>query len=114
MPCWNKIETTLDLKNPNLDMLRAALENLGFAVGTPEYARQFDASLVADHYGNRVSIRVKTDGTVVIGGPNGAAPEHVNAVKRAYSTQIVLAASKRFGWNVKKVSERQMMAQRRF
>jgi len=94
MPCdtiqTNQVE--FNLEHTDINLLKAALESLGFNVRQPSNGR-----LV---FYNSSSSGSFHDG--LLDTQSSFGEFDVNAVKRAYSEQIIKATSKRFGWDLKK------------
>ena len=117
MPCWTVAKSEVKLAGMNPELLKAALAALGFKVNESEYSKRFNASLSADRFSDGTSGVVSLDGTVTVNASSRATDalgKVVNEVKRAYSVQVVQAASKKFGWNVKQTSENKFAVTRRF
>jgi hypothetical protein len=101
MPCWEVRRMTLELEAADRDLLRAAIQALGYDV------RQQGAQMVvALDEGDAViegsSIRVPAGSEVV-----------VNQIKQAYSRQVLTAAAKRFGWQVNTAQTNHLTLKRR-
>jgi len=116
MPCWTKVSSKIELKNPNRELLEKALAELGYKISTAEYAARFDAILTADNFDTQTSVILKADGTVTLTGARAGAQlgEHVNALKRSYAAQVVEASARKFGWQVAKKEEGRFQLVRRY
>lgn len=123
MPCWTVQQSEVKLSGLNPEFLKAALLALGFRVNDAEYSARFDASITADRFTDHTSVVVHNDGRVTVNAasardwgsltqPDLAAV--TNEVKRAYAVQVVHAAAKKFGWNMKQTSETKFAVTRRF
>lgn len=94
MPCWTITTVKLELKNASLDLLKKALEaqgkqniyvNTAMGIVTWGYGR--------DGYNKntgQISVQTKSDG---------------NAIRRAYSAEVVKKTASRFGWQVQQSGE---------
>lgn len=114
MPCWTVAKSEVKLEKMNPELLQGALRASGFEVWT----RPNDVSLSAyrydaNGYSNRVDVNVAVDGTVTLSTRGGDLAKITNEVKRAYSVQVVQAASRKFGWNVKQTGEFKYAVQKR-
>ena len=117
MPCWTVNSNEVKLAGLNPAFLKTALLQLGFKVNDAKYSKQFDASLTADRFSDDTSVMVKLDGTVTVNVSAWSKTDLTtlqNQVKRAYSTVVVHAAAKKFGWNLKQQAESKFQVQRRF
>lgn len=116
MPCWTVAKSEVKLQGLNPEFLRAALTALGFSINTAEYSQRRGYSFSADRFSDGVSVVIALDGTVSVNASERATDltKLGNEVKRAYSVQVVQAASKRFGWSLKQTSENKYAVQRRF
>lgn len=116
MPCWTVAKSEVKLSGLNPEFLKHALTALGFRVNDAEYSKRFNASLTADRFSDGTSVVVALDGTVTVNasGRAGDLTALANEVKRAYSVQVVQAASRKFGWNLKQQSENKFAVSRRF
>jgi len=91
MPCYTITTVKLVLTNANLDLLKKAIEGMGYVV---------------DRYGEKLFWRNgsydKVKGTLnLVGGTE----EQGNAIRRAYSTEVLKKNATKFGWQLKKVKE---------
>lgn len=98
MPCDSITTSVVDLGKAQPDLLEAAL--------------------------NSLNLRARRDGHIVYFGWNESydaqtgqlrvnSTRDVAEIKRAYSHQVVLSQAKKFGWQIKKVSENKYAVQRR-
>lgn len=120
MPCWLKQTTPVDLgPGTSIELLTEALKSLGFAINNSAYSERRGYTFSADaFYGEfaRMSVMVTKEGKVEIGGAytyGVTGTEKVNAIKRAYSIQVVKATAQRFGWRLQEKKENQFVAMRR-
>jgi len=110
MPCntITKSSVTLELKADNQEYLVAALKELGFAVQVLENK----SISFYDRFRNVSG--VFENGKLKISGYRGAAEQYdINPIKRAYSGEVVKAASKRFGWKLTQTESNKFTAKRR-
>ena len=119
MPCWTVQTNEIKLHNPNLEMMTAAAKSLGFRVNSLEYSKRIsqDYILTADRFTDKTSIVVTAAGEVRVTSAAGSTADLravSNSLNRGYSAEIIRTASKRFGWNVKAVSETKFQVKRRF
>lgn len=92
MPCWTVQETTIEFleKSTNVDLLKAALEKMGFRVN--------DTSTHLHFYGNGLTgTYTKATGKIET---RGSSKLDVNEVKREYSEQCVNNQAAEYGWEV--------------
>lgn len=96
MPCDTISTTNVEFKmeNTNVDLLQAALEGMGYTVNKKGNTLSFRGS--GYNYVNGTFRDGKIDVEF-----NAWQSFDVNAVKRAYSTEVVRAMGKRFGWQLK-------------
>jgi hypothetical protein len=102
-PCWTIQATTLRLQNADEKILRAALEGLGYSNihVRDEYAARFGATMTADRFSDRTSVKLMLDGQVVAsaaGGLIGALDSVAGEVARAYTEQNVTTSARENGW----------------
>lgn len=125
MPCWTVQQSEVKLSGLNPEFLKTALIALGFRVNSAEYTANLvslgridrDAVLTFDRFGDRTSVIVRSDGHVTVNLGNESTAETAslqNEVKRAYAVQVVHAAAKKFGWNMKQTAENKFAVTRRF
>ena len=113
MPCWTV--QTMELSDhiaPEREAeFRQALIALGYTVSENRYGYK----LSGDNYTTRTSVCLTEDGRVKVTSASQGADLTglANQVRRAYSSEIVRTASKRYGWNLTKTSERTFAAIRR-
>lgn len=102
MPCNTITSVTLVLKNANLDLLKKALEGLGYLVNKVSHGLQFrkNRGLTTFNYYS------------FTGEFNAENLESANAIKRAYTSQIVQNQASRFGWKVKSLSANKFQIQK--
>lgn len=102
MPCYTKQTSTVEF-GPQTDvkLLKKALEGMNFRVTETPTGLRFSGW--------------SQDGTFENGKLtlNSSGREDMNVYKRAYSAQVVKAASQRFGWTVKQTDENKFHVQRR-
>jgi hypothetical protein len=105
MPCDSIQTSAIDLgKISDKALLMKALGELGYQ------ARMVGAEIV---FGSSVNGgTVRADGTVNLVGQ--ATALSVNQIKRAYSTEAVKIASKKFGWNLQATGDRKFVAKKRY
>lgn len=117
MPCWTKVKATVELKNPNRELLEKALAALGYRINDAAYNAQFNAVLTADNFTTKTSVVLMADGTLSVNGSSamvGAIGDHVNALKRGYASQVVAASAQKFGWQVTKKADNRFQLMRRY
>lgn len=101
MPCWTKRTTTVAIEAANLDLLATALEAEDY-----EIYRQGDVIYASK---NRISIRYGYGQIRIEEGrrvSTARATKIVTDVKRAYATEAVKHATKRFGWRVQEQKQK--------
>lgn len=104
MPCYSRVTSTIEFGDKTDQRLLAeALKSLGYNViaaknGAP---LRFYGGLADGEFANG-KLTVRQDGSF-----------DENAVKRAYSAQVVKSAAQRFGWTVKQPAENQFQVTRR-
>ena len=106
MPCDTIQSSTINLGNVgDKALLLKALEGLG-------YRGEIDGDTItfASRFGGAGTIYA--DGRVELTGRATQLDE--NTIKRAYSTEAVKLAAKKFGWSIKQTAENKFVAQRRF
>lgn len=110
MPCYERNSVTIDWNVADYDMLEEALKEQGLTV------RRRGETI-------EVNGRVKDTGEYVSGylqkGQgmtlySGGTEQNLNAMKRAYSRQIVKNAGSRFNWKVEQKNDRQFNVLKRF
>jgi hypothetical protein len=94
------------LQNTDFALLGKALSNLGYA--SPETSSQGDLTF----YRGREVVKVKGGDLTLLTLDPRRQNEEVNAIKRAYSTQVVLSQAKKFGWKLKERSPGKFMVQK--
>lgn len=110
MPCYQRRTTTVDLEVANLDLLTAALENAGYSVRRDD--RTIQAHQGAIHLSFREDVRKGVRLHIVTDYlSDGVAI--TNDIKRAYATEAVRHASKRFGWKLTEQPGGKMQARRK-
>jgi len=112
MPC-DTIQTVTveaELKNINWKLLKKALEAMGFTVNAKEgfltfygVHKETGTYHVGTYQNGKFSEKVS--------GNND--PLEINAVKRAYSHQIIKSAASTFGWKLNKSGKHTYSAQKR-
>jgi hypothetical protein len=111
MPCdtvqLSKVE--FNLEHTNITLLSMALEKLGYNVKLKQNSLTFSGT------GYNYVSGIFKDGKLDVEF-NSQNTFDVNAVKRAYSHEVIRHASKRMGWNLKKSEsdENVYTAERRF
>ena len=111
MPCDEIRTTTVALNRADTTLLRQALEAEGWSVTETE------SRILYTRVISGTQLQVVYDGAQL----NITAPAYaltnrdqlVNSIKRAYSAQVVQAASARFGWRVKQQSPARFAVTRR-
>jgi hypothetical protein len=104
MPCYTVQTTTLDMSKAQPDILKAALETLGYTVsirGANVYAVRMGAAVTWSAGSLQVSANADTQ-TVA------------QEIQRTYAAQIVKTASAKFGWQVTEKAPGKLQVQRRF
>lgn len=125
MPCWTVQQSEVKLSGLNPEYLKTALVALGFRVNRAEYTAGLvsrgsidrDAVLTFDRFTDKSSVIIRSDGTVTVnlaGSSSATLADLQNEVKRAYAVQVVHAAAKKFGWNMKQTAENKFAVTRRF
>lgn len=111
MPC-DTIQTATvqsELKNINIRLLKKALEAMGFTVNEKDGFLTFYGTYKETgqrHVGTYQNGKFKEQ----VKGYN--TPLEINAVKRAYSAQIVQQTAKSFGWKLTKKGANHYTAQK--
>lgn len=106
MPCYSVEESGIKVTaNTNPDLLKKALEELGYTV------TKIGGTLTFANYqlGRRGTFQ---NGELSVKTNMGAAVDQ-DEIRRAYSAQVVMSAAKRFGWQVKQTSPTQFQVSRR-
>jgi len=111
MPCWTVAESTVNLQNADEQLLRVALEKLGFENfhSNDQYAGRFGARFTADRFGDSTSLKLMADGSVTVTRGGGSAADLNalgNEIKRGYSGEVLNDAASRFGWMLKPTGDR--------
>ena len=118
MPCWSRTQSTIKLgTSTDVSLLKLALESLGMNV--QQKAINPNALVFsekdADSAGGIVGTFV--NGELQVRSTSWRQFDE-NALKRAYSMQVVQAAGKRYGWVVRTQQsqgvEQKLTAQRRY
>lgn len=105
MPCDQIRESTINLgKVSDKNLLIAALAGLGYQAQLTR-----EGIVVFGHASNGGTI--DSDGRVELRG--NATALDANMIRRAYSSEAVKLASKKFGWNLTSKGENKFAAQRR-
>lgn len=110
MPCntIQKSSVTLELKADNQAYLVAALQSLGFSV------QVLENKTVTFYDRNRNVTGTFQNGKLKVSGYSGAAEQYdINPIKRAYSGEVVKAATKRFGWKLTQTEANKFTVKRR-
>lgn len=94
MPCYQDRTTSVRLEAANSDLLRKALESLGC---TSVSASERGHITFYDSVGNYGSVQ---NGTMRISSSSNLALDP-NALKRAYSGEVVKATARKHGWQLK-------------
>jgi hypothetical protein len=90
MPCYTITTVSLELKNANLEMLKAALTKLGmYGIYSTDKAVNWSGGSYNKETG-KLTVTNTTLG---------------NRIKQAYSGEVVKSQAKRFGWQLKEVAE---------
>jgi hypothetical protein len=89
LPCWTVRETSVELDAADPEILRRGLEAAGF-----ELSMYGTALLVMR--GGQIVAEIENGRVTVNRGDTGV----VNDIKRAYSTEVVKTAAKRFGYTL--------------
>lgn len=102
MPCFSIRRNVINLEKVDRDLLAKALEALGYTVtkhpnGVLSFSNRYGSGYFA-------AGKLTFDQDINL---------TENAVKQAYSTQVVQAAAKKFGWQVKNPAANQFVAVRR-
>jgi hypothetical protein len=110
MPCNTIQRSEVDIKiSPeNRPYLLAALRTLGFTLNEQEDGRVSffnNTGVTGTLEGSKINLMAR--GGVSMDSFN------LNAIKRAFSGQIVMAASKKFGWTANQTSETKFAVQKR-
>jgi hypothetical protein len=111
MPCWTVQTSQVNLNGLNEALLRKAVEALGFRINNPQYGYnvQTGAKFSADRFkGSGASIVLEADGRVTVRAATSdpqALEVLTKELKRAYSTEVVKAATARFGWKVQQSTD---------
>jgi hypothetical protein len=92
MPCDTIVTVKLELKNANLTLLQKVVEEI---TGRKAYVSGNIVSWGTGSYNkltSQLTVRSQSDG---------------QQIKRAYSGELVKAQAKRFGWQIKEISQYQ-------
>jgi hypothetical protein len=89
LPCWTVRQTSVELDAADPEILRRGLEAAGF-----ELSMYGTALLVMR--GGQIVAEIENGRVTVNRGDTGV----VNDIKRAYSTEVVKTAAKRFGYTL--------------
>lgn len=92
MPCYTITTVTLELKQADTAALKKALESLGLDPYVSSYNEQQINFRNGSYDRSTGKLTVRNE-------------ETGKAIKRAYSAELVQMQAKRFGWQVKKISE---------
>lgn len=94
LPCWTiqSSEVSFDLEHTDINLLKLALEGLGYNVIQNKEGLLFNKPGITGTY-NATTGKINAD--VRSGLQLG-----VNEVKRAYSKEIVRFTAKKFGWSI--------------
>ena len=121
MPCWQVQSNTIamdKMTGERLELFKKALQAIGYQVHSKEVSRlRYGTELAADNFTNLSSIKVDAAGVVtfVRSAQTVGTDEQIrNELKRAYSAQVVEAATKKFGWQITKREGVKLTAERRF
>jgi hypothetical protein len=120
MPCWTVQKSEVALKGLNPELLKAALQALGFRINSAEYTanpRFNGAQLTADRFRDNTSVVIEADGTVTVRYSSARDMNDatlVNEVKRAYAVETVKMAAKKFGWKMEEKTATKFAVTRRF
>lgn len=102
MPCYTQQKSVVQFgAQTDVNLLKLALERMGFSVRATQRGLSFSSFTRSGTFEN---------GTLSI---SSREQEDTNAFKRAYSAEVVRAASKRFGWTVKQTEENKFQVTRR-
>jgi len=107
MPCDTIQRSKVDFKLEvtDLNLLKAGLEKLGYKVNLGTKTLSFhDSSFNIRGEFRKGKLEVETINREF----------DVNAVKRAYSTEVVKVTARKFGWTLNETSENKFEAVRRF
>lgn len=91
MPCYTITEVKLKLDNPNIDLLKKAIEVVTGIGNITDL--QDSLTWNGGKYFKRTNMLSVPDKTVG------------KEIKRAYSAELVRAQAKRFGWSLKQVNQ---------
>ena len=100
MPCDTRTETTLELADPNPEILRAAL----IAVGFWDLAASGTTRLYAYHDTLGIAATLTTAGTLTVSQTRWSPLDSTaagNVIRRAYSAEVVKQAARRYHWTLK-------------
>ena len=108
MPCDSRITSSVEWTgNTDVKLLAEAMKSLGYIVGAVGTALRFhnpETGVVGTYDGRKSLMTMNTTRDQVV---------DMNELKRAYSAQVVKAAAKRFGWQVKQTGEQTYEVNRR-
>lgn len=102
MPCDTIATSTVEFKSENSDFLKRALEALGYSVSEANGAIHGRKSYFESVIFENGSLTIRSNSGI-----------DANAIKRAYSREVVTFASKKFGWQLKENSENKFAVQKR-
>jgi hypothetical protein len=92
MPCNTMTRVKLELKKANMDLLKKAVEGIYGRVYVESKDRISWSGGSYDRNTGMLTVRSESEG---------------NGIRRAYSTEIVTAQAKRFGWTMKQTGTNQ-------
>jgi len=108
MPCDQIITSTVkfSMKDTDFSLLRMGMLNLGYS--TPESDSQGNLTF----YRGYDKVRFKGDEVSMTLDARKNQADEMNAIKRAYSTQVVMSQAKKFGWKLKEKSPGKFVVQK--
>ena len=100
MPCWTVRTTTLSTQKFDHKLLEQALQALGYRVNRSGPRVSWNGG----HYEN---------GEILFREGAEIAARTLNLIKQAYSTQIVMQTSRKYGWQLKQTAANKFQVVRR-
>jgi hypothetical protein len=106
MPCWSKQTSTIAFgENTDRALFEQALRTMGYTVRVQQNGD------ITFRDGESLDATLDMKGSLKVTAAEGTFD--VNTLKRAYSTEVVKSAAKRFGWQAKQ-TENKFVVQRRY
>lgn len=108
MPCYSRQTSTIEFgEQTDRAIFQRAVTEMGYTVNVNR-----DGTIAFWTSDGDISAALDMKGKLQVTTAEGVFD--VNTIKRAYSTEVVKAAAKRFGWQVKSPAANKFEVQRRF